>query len=74
VHLVASVGLVGGAALLLVAGRSERPTALAWQRRIVRGSAALVAVAIAAGLVALAHQTAVLSGRPAACSCSRARS
>ena len=58
--------LVGSAALLLAAGRSDRPTALAWQRRIVRGSAALVLVAVVAGLVALAHQTAVVSGRRAA--------
>lgn len=58
--------LVGGAAVLLIAGRSDRPTALAWQQRIVRGSGALVVVALAAGLVALAYQTAVVSGRNAA--------
>jgi putative copper resistance protein D len=50
----------------MTAGRSERPTALAWQRRIVRWSGALVIVAVLAGLVALAHQTAVVSGRSAA--------
>jgi putative copper resistance protein D len=60
------VVLVGGAALLLVAGRTDRPTALHWQRRIARWSAALVVVAVAAGLVALTHQTAVVSGRDAA--------
>jgi putative copper resistance protein D len=57
---------VGGAALLLIAGRSDRPTALGWQRRIVRWSGGLVLVALGAGLVALAYQTAVVSGRSAA--------
>jgi len=60
------VVLVGGAALLLIAGRTDRPTALAWQRRIIRGSAGLALVAFAAGLIAIAHQTAVVSGRRAA--------
>ncbi len=65
-HLVASVLLVGGAGLLLTAGRSDRPTALEWQRRITRGSAVLVVLAIGAGLAALAYQTAVVSGRTGA--------
>jgi putative copper export protein/mono/diheme cytochrome c family protein len=51
---------------LLTAGRSDRPTALDWQRRIVRGSGVAVLVAVAAALVAIAHQTAVVSGRKAA--------
>jgi putative copper export protein/mono/diheme cytochrome c family protein len=57
---------VGGAALLVTAGPSDRPTALDWQRRIIRWSGILVAVAVAAALVALAYQTAVVSGRNAA--------
>ncbi|HMH53388.1 MAG TPA: CopD family protein [Candidatus Acidoferrum sp.] len=65
-HLVASVGLVGGAALLLIAGHSDRPTALGWQRRIVTWSGVLALVAVAAALVAIAQQTAVVSGRNAA--------
>ena len=60
------MGLVGGAALLLIAGRSDRPTALGWQRRIVRWSLGLALFAFAAALVAVAHQTAVVSGRNAA--------
>lgn len=52
--------------MLLTAGRSDRPTALGWQRRIVRGSAVSVLVAVVAGLVALAYQTAIVSGRRAA--------
>jgi copper resistance protein D len=66
VHLVASVGLVGGAALPLIAGRSDRPTAIAWQRRVGRASVVLAVVAIAAALAAVAHQTAVVTGRNAA--------
>jgi putative copper resistance protein D len=49
-----------------MAGRSDRPTAVAWQRRVVRASGALVAVAVGAGVVSLGYQTAVVSGRPAA--------
>ncbi len=50
----------------MIAGRSDRPTALAWQRRIVRGSGVLGLVAIVAAAAAIAHQTAVVSGRNAA--------
>jgi len=65
-HLAACVVLVGGAALILIAGPSDRPTALGWQRRIVRWSVGLVLVALGAGLIALFHQAAVVSGRSAA--------
>jgi putative copper resistance protein D len=65
-HLAACVVLVGGAALILIAGPSDRPTALGWQRRIVRWSVGLVLVALGAGLIALLHQAAVVSGRSAA--------
>src|SRR5207302_767512 len=71
-HLIASVGLVGGAALLLIAGRSDRPTALEWQRRIVRSSLGLALFALAAALVALAHPTAVVSRRHDRCRVRRA--
>jgi len=57
---------VGAAALLLVGGRSDRPTALAWQQRIARGSVLLVVLAVGAGLAALGYQTAVVSGRTGA--------
>jgi putative copper export protein/mono/diheme cytochrome c family protein/peroxiredoxin len=66
IHLAACVVLVGSAALLLVAGRSDRPTALAWQQRIARGSVLLVVLAVGAGLAALGYQTAIVSGQPGA--------
>ena len=66
VHLATSVLLVGGAGLLLLAGHSDRPTALRWQATIVRLSRVLVALALAAGVVALAQQAASLEQRPAA--------
>ena len=61
-HLTASVMLVGTAALLLIGGRTDRPTALAWQRAMTRWSALLVVLAAVGGLAALAHQTAVVAG------------
>ena len=66
VHLAASILLVGGAGLLVVAGHSDRPTAVCWQARVTRLAAALVLVAVTAGLLALAQQTASLEQRPAA--------
>ena len=66
VHLAASILLVGGAGLLIVAGPSDRPTALRWQARVVRLAGALVVVALSAGVVVLAQQTASLEQRAAA--------
>ena len=66
VHLTACVGLVGVAAFLLMAGRCDLAATHAWQQQMQRWSRALVAVAIAAGMVVLAHQAAVFAGRPGA--------
>ena len=66
VHLAASVLLVGGAGLLVIAGHSDRPTVLRWQARVARLAGALVILALIAGLGALAQQTASLEQRPAA--------
>ena len=66
VHLAASILLVGGAGLVLVAGDSDRPTALRWQATVSRLSRALVALALAAGVVALGQQAASLEQRAAA--------
>jgi putative copper export protein/mono/diheme cytochrome c family protein/peroxiredoxin len=66
VHVAACVGLVGIASFLLLAGRSELAAAGGWQRQMVRWSRALVVSAIAGGVVALGHQTAVFEGRPGA--------
>jgi putative copper export protein/mono/diheme cytochrome c family protein/peroxiredoxin len=66
IHLTACVGLVGVAGFLLLAGRSDLAAARAWQQQMQRWSRALVAVAIAAGIVMLAHQAALFAGRPGA--------
>jgi putative copper resistance protein D len=65
-HLAASVLLVGSAGLLVIAGHSDRPTALRWQAQASRLSGALVAVALVAGVIVLALQAAALEQRPAA--------
>jgi putative copper resistance protein D len=62
VNLAASIALVGAAGLLLIAGRTDRPTALAWQRAMGRWAGILVVLALVAGAVALAQQTAVVAG------------
>jgi putative copper resistance protein D len=66
VHLAASMLLVGGAGLLVMAGHSDRPTALRWQARVVRLAGALVLVALIASMLALAQHTASLEQRAAA--------
>ena len=66
IHLAASVALVGGAVMLLIAGRSDRPTALAWQSRVTGAARWLLLVAVVAGLGVLAYQTALLEGRASA--------
>lgn len=66
VHLAASVALVGGAVMLLLAGRSDRPTARAWAVRVSRAGRWLLLVALVAGLGVLAHQTALLEDRAGA--------
>jgi putative copper export protein/mono/diheme cytochrome c family protein/peroxiredoxin len=66
VHLASCLALVGGAAILLLAGRSDRPTVHAWQARILGWSRAFALLAILSGLAALGWQTALLEGRAAA--------
>jgi putative copper resistance protein D len=66
VHLVACVVLVGTGLLLLLAGRSDRPTALAWEARVLRWSRVLVLFAFVSGFLALLYQTSLAEGRPGA--------
>ena len=66
VHLVSSIGLVGSAVMVLLAGASDRPTACAWQERVSRAARWLVLLALASGLGVLASQTALLEGRASA--------
>lgn len=65
-HLVACVGLVGGCALLLIAGRSDRPTARAWEARVLRSARILAVLALVSALLVLGAQTALAAGRTAA--------
>jgi putative copper resistance protein D len=66
VHLAASVALVGGAVMLLIAGPSDRPTACAWQTRVTRVARWLLLIAVLAGAGVVMHQTALLEGRASA--------
>lgn len=66
VHLTSSTLLVGCCTSLLLAGRSDRPTALAWEARVARWARVAVLVALATGLLMLAQQTAVLEDRATA--------
>ncbi len=66
IHLAGIILLVGAAATLLLAGRSDRPTALRWESRVLALSCAVAVLTLAAGLAALAAQTATLEGRAAA--------
>ncbi|HEX9819419.1 MAG TPA: CopD family protein, partial [Methylomirabilota bacterium] len=65
-HLASSVLLVGGAAVLVLAGPSDRPTARRWESWVLTACRALVLVALASALVSVAHQTAVLEERAGA--------
>ncbi|MBI1847867.1 MAG: CopD family protein, partial [Candidatus Rokubacteria bacterium] len=51
---------------LLLSGRSDRPTAQAWERRVLRASRGLVVLALLSGIASLAHQAALASGHPRA--------
>ena len=66
VHLAASVALVGGATMLLLAGPSDRPTACVWQRGVSRAARWLLVIALLSGVDVLADQTALLEGRAGA--------
>jgi putative copper resistance protein D len=65
-HLACSCFLVGGAALLLLAGPSDRPTARRWESWMLTICRTLVLLALVGGVVAVAYQTAVLEGRAGA--------
>jgi len=65
-HLVSSILVVGGAATLLLAGPSDRPTARRWEAWILRGCWTFVLVALASALIAVAAQAALLEGRAGA--------
>lgn len=66
VHLAAGVGLAGAAVILLLAGRTDRPTALAWHARVAGAGRWLSLAALLSGVAALAWQAATLEGRAGA--------
>ena len=66
IHLAASLVLVGASVMILLAGRSDRPTALRWERRLLVRSRALAVLALVSGLALLLVQTAFLEARAAA--------
>ena len=63
VHLSSSVLLVGASFMLLLAGRSDRRTARAWEETVIAGSRLLVLVAFGSGITWLLVKTAVFEGR-----------
>ena len=65
-HLACGLGLVGLVTALLLAGRSDRPTALAWEARMLRWARGLTGLLLVSGLAALAYQAAVVTGRAGA--------
>src|SRR5712692_1772999 len=65
-HLACSVLLVGSAMMIAIAGRSDRPTALRWEQRLLAWSRAWALVALVSGLAQLGLQTALFEGRAAA--------
>jgi len=65
-HLAAGLGLVGLVTATLLAGRSDRPTARAWEARVLRWARGLVGLVLLSGVIVLAHQATVVTGRAAA--------
>ncbi len=65
-HLVCGLGLVGIFSVTLLAGSSDRHTALIWASRMLSLTRWLTGGVLLSGLLVLAHQTAVAAGRAGA--------
>jgi putative copper resistance protein D len=65
-HLACGLGLVGLVTATLLAGRSDRPTALAWEARMLGWARVLAVLLLGVGVAALAVQAAAVTGRPRA--------
>src|SRR5438876_1199511 len=65
-HLASSIYLVGASTMIVIAGRSDRPTARRWEHRILSSARGLAVAALASGLVVLSVQTALFEGRAGA--------
>ncbi len=66
VHLAASLLLVGVFTASLLAGRSDRATALRWEAWLLAWTRRLTLLVLLAGFASLAYQSAVVTGRSAA--------
>jgi putative copper resistance protein D len=65
-HLAASILLVGVSIMIVMAGRSDRPTARRWERRMLAAGRGLALLALVSGLGVLAAQAALFEGRAGA--------
>jgi len=65
-QLTSALSLIGVFTLALLAGRSDRPTARAWETRVLSLGRWLIIVLLASSLGALSYQAAVVTGRTAA--------
>ncbi len=63
IHLAAAILVVGAFSATIIAGRPPRPTAIAWERRVLGWGRGLLVLAVVSGLGVLAYQTAVVEGR-----------
>src|SRR3972149_6445693 len=62
--LAAGVFLVGTFAFLLLAGRSDRLTVVAWERTLTRWTRWAAGLLLLSGLLSLSYQAAVVTGHP----------
>src|SRR5215470_15988090 len=62
-HLASSVLLVGAAAMIVLAGRSDRATAQRWEQRVLASAWVWALVALASGVVVVGVQTALFEAR-----------
>jgi putative copper resistance protein D len=65
-HLASCLFLAGGFLMLLLAGRSDRPSARSWAAGVLRWCRALAGLVLASGIAVLACQAAQATGRPEA--------
>src|SRR5919198_5894898 len=63
IHLACGLGLVGVWSATLLAGRSNRPTALAWASRTRILTGWLIGAVAVSGLATLAYQSMIVAGR-----------
>ena len=66
IQLASALSLVGAFTLTLLAGRSDRPTARAWEAQVVRLTRWLVVMLLLSGVGALGYQAVVATGRTGA--------